>query len=226
MYKRILSFILKICSLLFVWSIVYTIYLAMFNPLITATQLNSILKGDGLKREFINYNDISNSAKIALLASEDYVFTEHQGFDFEGIKDAFAHNQNHKRIHGASTITQQLAKNIFLWQGRSYLRKGLEVYFTILLESFLSKKRILALYLNSVEFGRGIYGIQAASQYYYKKLASQLTPDQSIRLILCLPSPKKRSPFKLGKISINRYNIVVSDFNNLRRNEIVKKYIF
>ena len=135
-------------------------------------------------------DQISSSLPIALVAAEDQKFPLHRGFDIEAIEKAYASNEQGRKVRGASTITQQLAKNLFLWQGRSYLRKGLEAWYTVLIEALLPKHRILELYANVAEFGDGVYGAEAASQNFFGKPAARLTPAESARLAAVLPNPK------------------------------------
>ncbi len=134
---------------------------------------------------------ISNSAKLAVIAAEDQKFFDHFGFDVESIAKVIDQNKKSKRIRGASTITQQTAKNLFLWPGKSFIRKGLEAYFTVLLELFWSKERILEVYLNIAEFGENVYGVQAASQKFFKKDANKLSYHNSASLASVLPNPKR-----------------------------------
>jgi monofunctional biosynthetic peptidoglycan transglycosylase len=135
---------------------------------------------------------------LAVMAAEDQNFEEHFGFDMKAIKKAEEYNEKHrgKRMKGASTITQQTAKNLFLWPSRSWIRKGFEVYFTFLIEIFWSKKRIMEVYLNVIETGNGIYGVEAASQYYFHKPASKLNIREASRLAAILPDPRNWSPVK------------------------------
>ncbi len=133
---------------------------------------------------------IPESVRKAVVASEDQKFFTHNGFDFDAIEKAMEHNQRNRKVRGASTITQQVAKNLFLWPGRSYLRKGLEVSFTILIEALWPKDRILETYLNIAEFGPGLYGVQSAAQKFYGKNAEQLTAAEGATLVAVLPSPR------------------------------------
>lgn len=183
--KRILLF-------LFLGHFIYIILLKWIDPPITLTQLDSWVSGDGLKRDYVSYSDMSVQLRLAVLAAEDQKFATHGGFDWQSIDKAIKHNEKKpKKIRGASTISQQVAKNVFLWQGRSWLRKGLEVYFTQMIEWIWGKKRILEMYLNVVEMGRGIYGAQAASKIYFGKNASQLTKKEAAMIASCLPNPKR-----------------------------------
>jgi monofunctional glycosyltransferase len=181
----------KVLLFLFIFHFVYIIALIWINPPITLTQLGSVFQGYGLKRDYVGRNDISVNAKLAVMASEDQVFPDHDGFDFKSIKKAMAYNEKKPgRVRGASTISQQVAKNVFLWQGRSWLRKGMEVYFTFMIELIWSKKRILEMYLNVAEMGKGIFGIEAAAQTYFKKPAKNLTRNEAAMIAACLPNPK------------------------------------
>jgi monofunctional biosynthetic peptidoglycan transglycosylase len=156
------------------------------------TQLVSWVNGNGLKRDYVSSNEISPNARLAVIASEDQLFTDHEGFDWQSIKKAMAYNKRKpNRIRGASTISQQVAKNVFLWQGRSWIRKGLEVYFTFMIEVFWGKKRILEVYLNTIEMGDGIFGIEAAARTYFNKPAKNLSRQEAAIIAACLPNPKR-----------------------------------
>ena len=168
--NRIWRFIWKTFLILFIAQIIYIIVLKWINPPFTPTQLSAWIGGDGLKRDYVGYDEMSYQIKLAVIASEDQMFPDHDGFDWKNIEKAMKYNQKKPgRIRGASTITQQVAKNVFLWQGRSWIRKGLEVYFTKMIEWVWGKRRILEMYLNVVEMGKGIYGVEAASNSYFKK---------------------------------------------------------
>lgn len=147
-----------------------------------------------LRHDWVALEQISPRLQRAVIASEDQKFLDHYGLDLEAIEKAMAHNQRGKRVRGGSTISQQTAKNLFLWPGRSYVRKGLEAYFTVLMETVWSKRRILEVYLNSAEFGRGVYGAEAAAQFYFRKSAAQLSNREAALLAAVLPAPRKRNP--------------------------------
>jgi monofunctional biosynthetic peptidoglycan transglycosylase len=168
-----------------------------------------------LHQTWLTANEISPNMYRAAIAAEDQNFNEHFGLDFGAMKKALKNNQQGKKIKGGSTITQQTAKNLFLWQGRSYLRKALEAYFTILIEIFWSKKRILQMYLNIIEMGNGIYGIQAAAQYYFKKPAAQLTAAQAATIAAILPNPRRWSASKPTPYIIKKRNWILRNMNNL-----------
>jgi len=139
--------------------------------------------------EWKDLEEISPHAAIAVIASEDQLFPFHTGFDFKSIREAVQHNASHRRQHGASTISQQVAKNLFLWSGGGYFRKGLEACITLLIEWLWPKERILEVYLNVAEFGRGVYGVEAAAQHYYNRPARRLNREQAAMLAAVLPNP-------------------------------------
>jgi len=142
-----------------------------------------------LQQSWRNYSEISSQLPLAVVASEDQLFPEHHGFDLRQIRKAYDDAQRGKRARGASTISQQVAKNLFLWNGHSWVRKGMEAWFTLLIEGFWPKRRILEVYLNVAEFGRGIYGAEAAAQVFFRKPAARLTRDEAARLAAVLPNP-------------------------------------
>ena len=141
--------------------------------------------------EWVGFDRISPAAASAVIASEDQNFLHHYGFDLAAIERAIDHDEKSNRLRGASTLTQQTAKNMFLWQDRTWVRKGLEAYFTVLLETCWGKRRILETYLNIAEFGDGVYGVEAASQRYFHKSSSRLTPEEAAVLAAVLPSPHR-----------------------------------
>jgi monofunctional biosynthetic peptidoglycan transglycosylase len=142
-----------------------------------------------LKKDWVPLEEIAPSLQLAVVCSEDQNFIKHNGFDFEEIEKAMDYNETHKKTRGASTISQQTAKNVFLWQGRSYIRKGFEVYFTFLIETLWSKERIMEVYLNVIEMGDGIYGAQAASKTFFKKDARYLSKSEASTIAAVLPNP-------------------------------------
>jgi monofunctional biosynthetic peptidoglycan transglycosylase len=146
-------------------------------------------KGYKTRYKWTSWDKISPHAGIAAVAAEDQMFPDHFGFDLESISDAIEKHSRGKRLRGASTISQQVAKNLFLWSGRSFIRKGVEAYFTLLIETAWSKRRILEVYLNIAEFGRGIFGVGAASEVFFKKPPSKLKPSEAALLAAVLPNP-------------------------------------
>jgi monofunctional biosynthetic peptidoglycan transglycosylase len=172
--------------------------LRFINPFTSAfmvsAKLDAMETGDKdyhTQFKWVPLSRISANAAIAVIASEDQQFPYHNGFDVESIRKAVEHNTHSKRIRGASTISQQVAKNLFLWPGRSYVRKGLEAWFTVLIETLWPKTRILEVYLNIIELGKGVYGVEAASQKFYRKSASQLSRSEAALLAAVLPNPQR-----------------------------------
>jgi monofunctional biosynthetic peptidoglycan transglycosylase len=176
-----------------------------FTPLMVTRIIEFKLEGkDAIySHKWVPLEDISPNLQKAVIASEDGNFLKHNGFDFEAMQKAFKNNNKGKRLKGGSTISQQTAKNIFLWQGRSYIRKGLEAYFTVLIELIWGKERIMEVYLNSIEMGNGVYGAQEAARHWYSKTATNLTPREAAGIAAILPNPRK---FKASNSSsyINR----------------------
>ncbi len=162
------------------------------------------------EKDWVSFDAISPKLQLAVVCAEDQEFLEHEGFDFNAIEKAYAYNQTHKRKRGASTISQQTAKNVFLWPSRSWLRKGLEVYFTFLIETIWSKKRIMTVYLNIIELGDGIYGAEAAAQRYFRKSARDLNTQEAALLASVLPNPLKRSVAKPSGAVRSRQQWIIS----------------
>lgn len=171
---------------------------------------------------WIDIEKISPNIALAVIASEDQKFPYHWGFDLDAISDAVENNLKGRRLRGASTITQQVAKNLFLWSGRSFVRKGLEVYFTVLLELLWPKKRILEVYLNIAEFGDGIYGVHAAAQTIYRKHPSGLTRSESALLAAVLPSPRKLSARDPSPFVIERAGWIIHQMELLGGSEYLR----
>ncbi len=163
------------------------------------------------KRDWVPLDQISPNLQLAVVCAEDQLFLEHEGFDFQAIEKAYEHNKTHKRKLGASTISQQTAKNVFLWPNRSWLRKGLEVYFTFLIEVVWSKKRIMTVYLNSIEFGDGIYGAEAAAQHFFKKPASKLSVNEAALLASCIRNPFIYSVANPNKEARRKQKVIMRD---------------
>lgn len=148
-------------------------------------------KGHGYAHDWVGWEHISAHAAVAVIAAEDQKFATHHGFDLESIDQALTDAKRGRRLRGASTITQQVAKNLFLWKGQSWFRKGLEAWFTVLIEGLWPKRRIVEVYLNSAEFGRGTWGVEAASRRYFGKPAAQLNRSEAALLAAVLPNPKR-----------------------------------
>ncbi len=224
--KRIWKWTKKIFLYLFFFQLFYILLLKWVNPPVTITQLVSFIKGDGLKRDYVDEKNISYNAKLAVIASEDQLFPDHNGFDWKSIKKAMAYNKRKpNRVRGASTISQQVAKNVFLWQGRSWIRKGLEVYFTFMIELAWGKKRILEVYMNVIEMGKGVYGIEAASQNYFGKPAKNLSRAEAAMIASCLPNPKKYTVKPISKYVAGKQGWVLQQMNNLEGDPDVQQII-
>ena len=163
------------------------------TPLMVTRAIDNKLDGNDMicSHDWVPLEEISTNLQKAVIASEDANFLTHHGFDFKAIQKAMESNEKGKKLKGGSTISQQTAKNVFLWQGRSYLRKGLEAYFTVLIELIWGKERIMEVYLNSIEMGNGVYGAEAASKYWYRKSAINLTKIQAAGIAAILPNPRK-----------------------------------
>lgn len=212
LFSRIGKFLLKIS----LWFIAISITLVVLfrwvpiyiTPLMVKRCIEQKMDGKEMKLEktWKPLTEISPSLQLAVVCSEDQNYLKHHGFDFGAIKKAIEHNKKSKRKRGASTISQQTAKNVFLWDGRSWIRKGFEVYFTFLIELFWSKQRIMEVYLNVIEMGDGIYGAEAASQAYFKKAAKDISKQQAATISSILPSPLKYNAKKPSSFLQDRIN--------------------
>ncbi len=210
----------RILKNFFLWAVilqfVYIIFCRWVDPPATITQLVSLVSGSGLKRDYVSFSEMGPHIKLAVIAAEDQLFPDHDGFDVKAIKKAMKYNEKHPtKTRGASTISQQTAKNVFLWQHGGYFRKGLEVYFTFMIEKLWSKERILENYLNVAEMGKGIFGIQAAAKAYFNKDAKNLTRAEAAMIAACLPNPKKYTVKPICRYVSNRYGTILQQMNNL-----------
>ncbi len=213
--------------ILFVGQLVYIFILRWVDPPITVTQIVSLVAGNGLHRQYVHLKDISPNAKLAVIASEDQLFPDHSGFDWKSIQKAMDYNQRKPgRVRGASTISQQTAKNVFLWQYRGWLRKGLETYFTFMIERFWGKKRILEVYLNVAEMGEGIFGIEQAARSYFKKPAKELTLYEAAAIAAALPNPIKYSVKPMSPYVAARSKKIMQQVNFLRPDPDIQKLVF
>lgn len=222
-----LRIIKKIFLIILISQLAYIVLIRFVDPPITITQITSIIEGDGFNRKHVSLNEMSKASKLAVIASEDQLFPDHNGFDIKGIERALAFNKKKKgkKIRGASTISQQVAKNVFLWQGRSWFRKGLEVYFTFMIELVWSKERILEVYLNEAEMGKGIFGIEAAAKKYFKKPASRLTRTEAAMIAASLPNPVRYTVKPLSTYVSRKYPWVLRQMNNLDGDPDIVKII-
>lgn len=194
--KTVGSLLRKAVIIALIATIVPVVLLRWIPPVTSAVMISKSIaslwsdkKGYNTRYKWTSWDKISPHAGIAVVAAEDQMLPEHLGFDLESISDALEKHSRGKRLRGASTISQQVAKNLFLWSGRSFIRKGLEAYFTILIEAAWPKQRILEVYLNIAEFGRGIFGVGAASEAFFKKPPLKLTPSEAALLAAVLPNP-------------------------------------
>lgn len=183
-----------------------------------AARLDAALAGDRSYRTryaWVDLEHISPNAALAVIASEDQQFPFHAGFDFHSIREAVRASEGGKRLRGASTLTQQVAKNLFLWPGRSFIRKGLEAWFTVLIERLWPKERILEVYLNIVEFGRGLYGVQAASRTYFHVPAARLTREDAALLAAVLPNPRRLHVERPSRYVLSRKDWILGQMRQL-----------
>ncbi len=211
----------------YIGAFLYLLSGMVFNPPITLTQISNLVQGYGLKRNYVSYTNMGPNIKLAVMASEDQNYPDHDGFDLKAIKLAIKYNNRHpnKRPRGASTISQQTAKNVFLWQGGGFFKKGLEVFFTFSIEKLWTKKAILERYLNIAEMGRGIFGVQAAARAYFNKDAKDLTRLEAAQIVACLPSPKRYSVKPLSSYVASRANAIVIQMGFLEGDPDVEELI-
>jgi len=222
----------RIILFLFISSLLYTVLLLWVMPPITVTQLANSFQY-GLKRDYVGWNEISYNVKLAAIASEDQAFADHNGFDWDAMEKSLRPKKKGKKTKippggAASTISQQAAKNVFLWQGSGvskYIRKVPEFYFTFLTELIWGKKRILHVYLNTIEMGPGIFGIEAASQHYFHKPAKNLSRQEAAMIIACLPNPKKFTVVPMSRRVAWRYPQILQQMSNIEDDEDIQRII-
>jgi monofunctional biosynthetic peptidoglycan transglycosylase len=223
--KPLLKQIAIIFSKVLLWFVVSTllwVFIYRFiNPPITylMVQRNWERKAEGkpakIEKEWVDFEDISDNMKRAAVSAEDQLFLDHMGFDVKAMEKAFNNNAKGKKVKGGSTISQQTAKNVFLWPGRSYVRKAFEAYFTLLIEILWSKERILEVYLNVIEMGDGIYGAEAAAQAYYGKSCTKLTKRQAALIAACFPNPLRWTPDQPTKYIRHRQYLFLRNMKRL-----------
>lgn len=223
--KKLLARAWKITRILILAFLGSTLFFTLFyrfvpvyyTPLMLIRCTENTLAGKAreFKRDWKPIEEISPNLWLAVVASEDNNFMKHYGFDVEAIKKAQKHNETHKRKRGASTISQQTAKNVFLWPQRSWLRKGLEVYFTFLIETFWGKERILEVYLNIIETGNEVYGAEAAARKYFNKPSVKLSRSESALIAAMLPSPRKSNPARPSAYMLKRKQWILWNMNNI-----------
>lgn len=191
-FRRLIRWLVKALLGFVGLSVLWVAIYRAVPPPVTFTMLAGALDGRGIDKRWMPLSKIDPNVARAAIGAEDSRFCAHHGFDFGAIKKAMQHNEHAKRIHGGSTISQQTAKNVFLWQGRSYLRKGLEAWFTVLIEAIWGKHRIMEMYLNVAETGIGTYGVDAGALRYFHHDAGRMTPVEAARLVAVFPLPKVR----------------------------------
>ncbi|WEK20006.1 MAG: monofunctional biosynthetic peptidoglycan transglycosylase [Candidatus Pedobacter colombiensis] len=222
------SFTKKISSIatrLFLWfllvSVLWVLIYRFVNPPITLLMVlrNIERKSEGkpskMEKKWVDFDDISDNMKRAAVSAEDQLFLKHIGFDVKAIEQAFKTNKKGEKVKGGSTISQQTAKNVFLWPGRSWVRKGFEAYFTLLIEMLWSKERILEVYLNVIEMGDGIYGAEAASQAYFGKSCSKLSRSQAALIAACFPNPRRWTPRNPTRYIKHRQYLIMKNMKRL-----------
>ena len=199
MGRRLFKFIFKVLvwfvALTVTWVLLHKYVPVPYTFLMVSRSIQSDTEHE-IKHDWVSIGSISEEMQLAVICAEDQQFLNHNGFDYEAIEKAYKNNKKGNKLRGGSTISQQTAKNAFLWPGRSWLRKGLETYFTFLIETFWSKERILEVYLNSIEMGDGVYGVQAAAAYWFNTTAGDLNSHEAAAIAAILPSPRlyKASP--------------------------------
>lgn len=226
LFQKLLKF-LKYAAILFVASSIFMVILYRFvNPPLTSLMVIRMVEHDSkqgkfrFEKDWTSLEEISPNMVLAVVAAEDNNFPTHFGVDWEAIGKAREMNKYSRIKHGASTITQQTAKNVFLFPSRTWVRKGLELYFTYLIEIFWSKERIMEVYLNVIEMGRGIYGVEAASQLFYHKPANKLTRGEAAMFAAVLPRPLKRNPAKPSSYMYNYQTRVLNLMNMIGKVEL------
>jgi monofunctional biosynthetic peptidoglycan transglycosylase len=224
---RILKIARKVLLYFFAFTLLWVIAYRFINPPITWLMIQRGMerkiagKDWKLEKEWRDFDELSVNLKRAAIGGEDAKFLQHWGFDIEGIQYAWKRNQKSSRVRGGSTISQQTAKNVFLWPGHfvaeRWIRKGFETYFTVLIEIFWPKKRILEVYLNVMETGDGIYGAERASRLYFKKSAANLTKSEASLLIAVLPNPLRWSPARPTPYIYHKQYLILSNMKRLGR---------
>ena len=197
-------FLVKVAAAAVVISLLWVAAYRFIAVPLTWPMARDYLQGRHIEHHWVDLSQINPAVARAAIGAEDARFCEHHGFDFDAMEAAAAKNAAGGKLRGGSTISQQTAKNAFLWPGRSYLRKGLEAWFTVLIEAIWGKQRIMEVYLNIAEMGTGIYGVEAAAQHYFHVPAARLTPLQAARIAAILPQPEKRNAATPGRY-VRRY---------------------
>ncbi|HKQ31555.1 MAG TPA: monofunctional biosynthetic peptidoglycan transglycosylase [Thermodesulfobacteriota bacterium] len=212
----IIKFLIKTVLIIIAVTVLWVLLYRYVNPPLTPLMVIGYFgEAKTIKKKWKDYDEISAYMKLAVIASEDQKFPLHDGFDIESIKDAIDEKMNGDRMRGASTISQQTAKNIFLWPSRTWARKGAEAYFTFLIENIWSKKRILEMYLNVIETGKGIYGVDEAGKIYFGKPAGKLNKEESALIAAILPNPAVMSAVRPSEYVRERQSWIMGQMDNL-----------
>lgn len=230
--QKLKRWIPRLFLYLFISSFLYILLCRFLMPPITIMQITNAW-GVGFQRDYVSWSEIAPAVKLAAIASEDQSFTDHGGFDWDAIEHSLRPRKKGKKTKiplggGASTITQQVAKNVFLYNGTGvfrYIRKLPEVYFTKMIEWLWGKQRILEVYLNVIEMGPGIFGIEAAARAYFKKPASRLSRAEAAMIIACLPNPKKFTVKPMSRRVSWRYPQILREMNNIEEDEDIRQLI-
>jgi len=221
LFKKITTIVTKVFLWFLMVTVLWVLVYRFVNPPITLLMIQRNLERSSndkpfkMEKKWVDFEDISDNMKRAAVSAEDQLFLKHLGFDLKAIEKAFAANKNSKKIKGGSTISQQTAKNVFLWPGRSWIRKGFEAYFTLLIEILWSKERILEVYLNVIEMGDGIYGAEAASQSYFNKSCSKLSKSQAAVIAACFPNPRRWTPRNPTQYIRHRQFLIMKNMKRL-----------
>lgn len=230
MWAKIRLWLIRIAVIFVSSSIFWVVLFKWINPPITYLMLKrktvALIEGKEItkiKYTWVDIEQMSDYLPLAMICAEDQRFFEHNGFDWEGIKKAYENNKKGKKLKGGSTISQQTAKNVFCWDGRSYIRKAIEAYFTLLIEIFWSKKRILEVYLNVCETGVLTFGAEEGAKRYFFKSANRLTSSEAALLAITLPNPKKYDPKKPTSFLLKRKNWVLKQMSNLGGKSYIDK---
>ncbi len=223
MWKKILKWTLKLVIGFVIGSVLLVAVYAVIRPPFTILMVERVVEGwfdgksVGIDKQWRSYEEISPNVFKALMSGEDAKFLSHDGFDWKAIERARERNKRSdgKKLYGASTISMQTAKNVFLWPGRNYIRKALEAYFTVLIEAVWGKKRILEVYANVIEWGDGIYGVEAAAQFYFKKSAKNLSAGEAALLASIVPNPRRWSASKPTSYIMKRKGFILARMNSI-----------
>lgn len=219
--KKITNIVTKVFLWFLMVTVLWVLIYRFVNPPITLLMIQRNIERSSddkpfkMEKKWVDFEDISDNMKRAAVSAEDQLFLKHIGFDLKAIEKAFATNKKGKKVKGGSTISQQTAKNVFLWPGRSWIRKGFEAYFTLLIEMLWSKERILEVYLNVIEMGDGIYGAEAAAQAYFGKSCTELSRSQAALIAACFPNPRRWNPKKATQYIRHRQFLIMKNMRRL-----------